>query len=396
MLTNVELLFVMVGLIVGGALGWFAARVRSASQIARLDATLQAARDGEARLEGSLRALTMEARAQTQDAVADAVSPLHEALLRYERRVNELERDRVGAYESLREQVRAMHDVSGELRKETRQLVAALRAPQVRGRWGEHQLRRIIEAAGMLEHCDFDEQVTGATDNGTVRPDLVVRLHGGRQVVVDAKVPFEGYLSAMEARDDAARDAHLTQHAKQLRAHVDALAAKSYWAAFEPAPEFVVLFVPADAFLDAALRADPMLLEHAFARNVVLATPATLVALLRTVAYAWRQESLTHNAVAVHALARELYTRLSTMGEHLARVGTSLGTAVSSYNKAVGSLESRVLVSARKLAELGVSRDELPTPAQVETAPRQLQAGDVVDSEYEELLAALQEKPPGA
>jgi DNA recombination protein RmuC len=395
MLTNVELLLVILGIVVGGALGWFAARARSAGEVARLDATLSAARDGEARLEGSLRALTMEARVHTQDAVADAVAPLHEALLRYERRVSELERDRVGAYESLREQVRAMHDVSGELRTETRQLVAALRAPQVRGRWGEHQLRRIVEAAGMLEHCDFSEQVTGAIDGATVRPDLVVRLHGGRQVVVDAKVPFEGYLGAMEARDEASRDTHLAQHAKQLRAHVDALAAKSYWAAFEQAPEFVVLFVPADAFLDAALKADPVLLEHAFARNVVLATPATLVALLRTVAYSWRQESLTHNAVAVHALGRELYTRLATMGEHLARVGTSLGTAVSSYNKAVGSLESRVLVSARKLAELGISGDELPSPAPVETAPRQLQAADLVDSEYEALLAALQEDPPG-
>ena len=242
----------------------------------------------------------------------------------------------------------------------------------MRGRWGEHQLRRIVEAAGLLEHCDFEEQVTGATDDSVVRPDLVVRLHGGRQVVVDAKVPFDAYLGAMEARDDAARGTYLTHHARQLRAHVDALGAKNYWTAFEPSPEFVVLFVPADTFLDAALQRDPTLLEHAFARNVVLATPATLIALLRTVAYAWRQEALTRNAVAVHTLGRELYSRLSTMGDHLARVGTSLGGAVASYNKAVGSLEARVMVSARKLAELGVSGDELVTPAQVETAPRLL------------------------
>ena len=231
----------------------------------------------------------------------------------------------------------------------------------------------------MLEHCDFDEQVTSATDAGIVRPDLVVRLHGGRQVVVDAKAPFDAYLSAMEAREESTRDAHLTQHAKHLRGHVDAL---------------VVLFIPADAFLDAALQRDPTLLEHAFARNVVLATPATLVALLRTVAYAWRQEALARNAIVVHALARELYSRLSTMGDHLARVGTSLGGAVASYNKAVGSLETRVLVSARKLAELGVSGEELPTPAQVEVAPRQLQAPELIDSEYEALLAALREEPP--
>jgi DNA recombination protein RmuC len=387
------MLLMIVGLVTGVALGWFAARARSAGEVARLDATLKAAREGEVRLEGSLRALTFEARAQTQDAVADAVAPLHEALLRYERRVVELERDRVGAYEALREQVRAMHDVSGELRTETRQLVAALRTPQVRGRWGEHQLRRIVEAAGMLEHCDFDEQVTGANDGATVRPDLVVRLHGGRQVVVDAKVPFDAYLSAMEARDESSRGTHLAQHARQFRSHIDALAAKSYWTAFEPTPEFVVLFVPADPFLDAALQRDATLLEHAFSRDVVLATPATLVALLRTVAYAWRQEALTRNAVTVYTLGRELYTRLSTMGDHLARVGASLGTAVSSYNKAVGSLEARVLVSARKLAELGVSGDELEAPAQVEVAPRQVQAIELVDSEYQALLRADPNRP---
>jgi DNA recombination protein RmuC len=383
------------GIVVGLALGWLAARGKSAAEVARLDATLAAARDGEARLTGSLRALTYEARAQTQDAVADAVAPLHDALLRYERRVAELERDRVGAYEGLREQVRTMYEVSGELRTETRQLVAALRAPQVRGRWGEHQLRRIVEAAGMLEHCDFNEQVTASTDAGVVRPDLVVRLHGGRQVVVDAKAPFEAYLSAMEARDESTRDTHLSQHAKHLRAHVDALAAKSYWSAFTQAPEFVVLFIPADPFLDAALQRDPAVLEHAFARNVVLATPATLVALLRTVAYAWRQEALARNAVVVHQLGRELYTRLSTMGEHWAKVGTSLAGAVTAYNKAVGSLEARVLVSARKLAELGVSADELTTPSQVELAPRQVQASELVDSEYAAMLADLRDERDG-
>jgi DNA recombination protein RmuC len=371
MLSDVELLLVLVGLVAGLAVGWLAARSRAATQLARLDATLLATREGEARLEQSLRALSYEASGHSQTAIAQAIAPLHEALYRYERRVAELERDRVGAYESLREQVRSMHDVSGELRTETRQLVAALRAPQVRGRWGEHQLRRIVEASGMLEHCDFSEQVTGSTENGVVRPDLVVHLHGGRRVVVDAKAPFDAYLTAMEARDEATRDAHLALHARHVRAHVDALAAKSYWAAFEPTPEFVVLFVPADPFLDAALQRDPTLLENAFARNVVLATPSTLVALLRTIAYVWRQESLARNALAVHTIGRELYSRLSTMAEHFAKVGTSLGGAVTAYNRAVGSFESRVLVSARRLAELGVSADELPAPAQVELAPRE-------------------------
>jgi DNA recombination protein RmuC len=326
-----------------------------------------------------MKALSYEATAQSQEAVARAVAPLHEALRRYEERVAELEHDRVDAYAELREQVRAMGAVSGELRTETKQLVAALRAPQVRGRWGEHQLRRVVEAAGLLEHCDFAEQVSAATDHQGVRPDLLVRLHGGRTVVVDAKAPFDAYLSAMESRDERARDGHLDQHARHLRMHVDALAAKAYWTAFESTPDFVVLFVPADPFLDAALQRDASLMEHAFRRNVVLATPATLVALLRTVAYSWRQEALARNAVAVHGLARELYGRLSTLGDHVGKLGASLGAAVTAYNRAGGSLESRVLVSARKLAEMGVSDRDLAPPAQVELAPRQPQAPELLD-----------------
>jgi DNA recombination protein RmuC len=376
-LTTVVVVVICLG--AGGALGWLAAQGRAAADIARLEATLAATRDGEARLEQSLRALSFEATAQSQEAVARSVAPLHETLRRYEQRVAELEHDRLDAYAELREQVRSMTVVSGELRTETKQLVAALRAPQVRGRWGEHQLRRVVEAAGMLEHCDFAEQVTAATDVSGVRPDLVVRLHGGRSVVVDAKAPFEAYLAAMEARDEHTRDRHLDAHARHVRGHIDALGAKAYWSAFEQSPEFVVLFVPADPFLDAALQRDPTLLEHAFTRNVVLATPATLMALLRTVAYAWRQEALARNAVAVHTLARELYGRLSTLGEHVSRLGGALGGAVTAYNRAVGSLEARVLVSARKLADLGVSADQLPAPEQVELTPRQLSAPELLD-----------------
>ncbi|MEV8508655.1 DNA recombination protein RmuC [Actinoplanes sp. NPDC051475] len=370
---------VIICLATGAALGWLAARLRAAADIARLEATVQARQDGEERLEQSMRSLSYESTAQSQEAVARAVAPLHETLRRYEQRVTELERDRVDAYAELREQVRAMGLVSGELRTETKQLVAALRAPQVRGRWGEHQLRRIVEAAGLLEHCDFAEQVTSSTDHQGVRPDLVVRLHGGRSVVVDAKAPFDAYLSAMEARDERTRDGHLDQHARVLRGHVDALAGKAYWTAFDQSPDFVVLFVPADPFLDAALQRDATLMEHAFTRNVVLATPATLVALLRTVAYSWRQEALARNALAVHALARELYGRLATLGDHVGKLGASLGGAVTAYNRAVGSLESRVLVSARKLAEMGVSDEELAVPAQVELTPRQPQAPELVD-----------------
>ncbi|WP_250027705.1 DNA recombination protein RmuC [Paractinoplanes maris] len=378
-MTVSTLVVVLVCLAVGGALGWLTARLRASADIARLEATVQARADGEERLEQSLRALSYESTAQSQEAVARAVAPLHETLRRYEERVTELERERIDAYAELREQVRAMATVSGELRTETKQLVAALRTPQTRGRWGEHQLRRIVEAAGLLEHCDFAEQVTASTDNSGVRPDLIVRLHGGRTVVVDAKAPLEAYLSALEARDERSRDGFLDQHARHLRSHIDALAAKQYWTAFESSPDFVVLFVPADPFLDVALRHDPTLMEHAFRRNVVLATPATLIALLRTVAFSWRQEELARNAVEVHSVARELYGRLATLGDHVGKLGASLGGAVTAYNKAVGSLEARVLVSARKLAEMGVSDDDIPTPVQLEVAPRQPQAPELLE-----------------
>jgi len=377
----------IIGLVVGVALGWLAARARSAGDIARLDATLQATRAGEERLAQSLRALSHEASRDQHESLAHLLRPLQDTIDRYERRITELEGDRVDAYAELRTEVRQMQGLSHALRGETAQLVAALRAPQVRGRWGEHQLRRIVEAAGMLEHCDFDEQVTARADGRGVRPDLVVHLSGGRQVVVDSKAPFDAYLSAMEARDERGRDEHLDMHAKHLRAHVEQLAAKTYWQAFDQTPEFVVLFIPADTFLDAALQRDASLLEYAFARDVVLATPATLVALLRTIAYVWRQDALARNAVAVHTMGRELYTRLSTMASHFARVGTSLGGAVTAYNRAVGSLESRVLVSARKFAELGISADVLATPLQVELAPRQSQFPELLDADPDEETA---------
>jgi len=252
-------------------------------------------------------------------------------------------------------------------------LVSALRAPQVRGRWGEHQLRRIVEASGMLEHCDFQEQVSATSEGRQLRPDLVVHLAGGKQVVVDSKAPFSAYLDAMECRDEASRDAQLDLHAKHLRGHVDQLSKKEYWRAFDSTPEFVILFVPADAFLDAALARDASLMEHAFARDIVLATPATLVAMLRTIAYVWRQEALADGAAKVHTLGKEMYGRLATMGGHLSKLGASLSGAVTAYNSTIGSLESRVMVTARKFAELGVSGEELPASDQIEVTTRQLQ-----------------------
>ncbi len=349
------LAIVVVCLLAGGGLGWFAARARVAPELARLTATLDATQAGEARLEQAMRALSFEATAQSQEAVARVIAPLHETL-------RQLEHDRVDAYAELRSQLRVANQQTG-------QLVGALRASGVRGRWGEHQLRRIVEAAGMLQHCDFDEQVTAVLEGAVLRPDLVVRLHGGRSVVVDAKVPLEAYLNE-----------DFDGHAKALRTHVDALSARGYWHAFAQAPEFVVLFVPAEPFLTVALERDPALLEHAFTRNVVLATPSTLIALLRTVAYTWRQEALSRNAMEVHRVAKQLYGRLGKVGGHLAKLGSSLAASVAAYNSAIGSIEQRVLVSARRLAEMGVAEDTIAVLEPVESAPRQPQAPELLEN----------------
>ncbi len=305
--------------------------------------------------------------ARTGTGLRDAIgAEAAEALERVQQQLVTLERGRVGAAAALGEQVRAMAAASEHVRSETAQLVTALRAPQVRGRWGEMQLERIVEAAGLTEHVDFVTQATAPGGGAVQRPDLIVRLTGGKQVVVDSKVAFSAYLEAMEARDEATRDARLRAHARQLRAHVDALSAKSYWQRFAPSPEFVVCFVAADSFLDAALRVDATLLEHAFERDIVLATPSTLIALLRTIAYTWRQQALTDNADAVLRLGRDLYRRLATMGAHVDKLGRSLNAAVGAYNDTVGSLEKRVLSTARQMNDLGV----VPPSSRLEAAPR--------------------------
>ena len=366
-------------------------RALSADALARNNENFVALAEG--RIKEATAALTAKAdgdataRSQAINAMLD---PMNVMLRRVETQLHDVEKDRQSAYAGLREQVSAMHVSSQQLHSETKQLVNALRAPQVRGRWGELQLERIVQLAGMVEHCDFDQQVVGTGPDGGVRPDMVVRLAGGKQIVVDAKVPFAAYLEAVESQDPDVHTNRLAAHAKQLRSHVDQLAAKSYWEVFEPSPEFVVLFVPGDPFLEAALRADPSLMEHAFANNVIVATPTTLIALLRTVAYTWRQEALAANAAQVHALGRELHSRLATMGTHVAKLGRTLDGAVDSYNKTVSSLESRVLVTARRLTELKVSDTELPTPAQVERSPRQLQAPELVASATDSLIALHQ------
>jgi len=274
---------------------------------------------------------------------------------------------------------------------ETGQLVTALRSSQVRGRWGELQLRRVVEAAGMLDHVDFVEQQTTRSDDGLQRPDMVVHLGGGKQVVLDSKVAFLGYLEAVQATDDGVRAERMAAHARHLRRHVDDLATKAYWEQLSPAPEFVVMFVPAEPFLHAALEVDPGLYEYAMERNVVIATPMTLVALLRTVAYTWRQEALARNAQQVLTLGRELHGRLATLGGHVGRLGRQLDGAVRAYNDSVSSLESRVLVSARRMADLKVTDDSLEAPTPVDQVTRQLQAPELVASDELRLVTLAEE-----
>lgn len=324
---------------------------------------------------------------QREDAVKQLVEPLTRTLDQVKNEVLTAERARLQAQSALAEQLRGMRESSDLLRSETTHLVTALRSSQVRGRWGEIQLRRVVEAAGMVEHVDFVEQSQVRTDDGRLRPDMLVRLAGGKNVVIDAKVAFLGYLDAVQAQDDTVRAERMAAHARHMRKHIDDLAAKEYWEQFSPAPEFVVMFVPAEAFLHTALQVDPTLIEHAMEHNVVLATPMTLVAMLRTIAYAWRQDALAANAQQVLTLGRELHGRLSTLGGHVGRLGRQLDGAVRSYNETVSSLESRVLVSARRLAELKVTDAELEPPAQIDRAARQLQAPELVASLGQRVVA---------
>lgn len=318
------------------------------------------------------------ARSRRAAQAGHEVAPVAAALERLDAQVREMERDRAEAYGGLTEQVRGMRQAGEALRSETGRLVAALRTPQTRGRWGEMHLRRVIEAAGAVEHCHFAEQVSLSGDDGTRRPDVVVDLADGKQLAVDAKVPLLHWLAAMEAPDEASLAAARAAHARTLRAHVKALADKAYWTGLAHSPELVVLFVPADVFLDAALAEDPTLLDDAFARGIVPATPSTLVALLRTVAFGWRSERLAANTAEIGRLGRQLYERLATLGEHLDRLGRSLTGAVGAYNAAVGSVESRVLVTARRLADLDVTADELPRPGGVTEGVRPLAAPELL------------------
>ncbi|HET8668293.1 MAG TPA: DNA recombination protein RmuC [Terriglobales bacterium] len=314
---------------------------------------------------------------QRQKAVETLVAPIKESLGKVDQQIQAIENSRREAYGGLTQQVRSLIDSQQRLQAETGNLVKALRAPNVRGRWGEIQLRRVVEIAGMINYCDFEEQASVSTADGRLRPDLIVRLPGGKNVVVDAKTPLSAYLEACEAADENVRLALLKKHADQVSAHMTSLSSKSYWDQFQPAPEFVVMFLPGEMFFSAALEQSPALIEQGVSQRVIPASPTTLIALLRAVAYGWQQETIAENAQKIANLGRDLYDRLCKLAGHMETLGRNLDRSVDCYNRAVGTMESRVFAPARRLAELGAAaKEELPDLPQVEKNARLLQSPD--------------------
>lgn len=358
----------LIGALLGAAFAWLSGRAEVAG--------LRAERDGlRERLDH------LEAAAGEGDRTAAALAPIGETLRRVSAKVEQLERDRVSQFASVSDALGRVEDSTQRVGREASSLASSLRVSSVRGAWGEVQLRRVLEVSGMLARCDFDEQARGATSaEREVRPDVVVHLPGGKHLVVDAKAPMSHWLQAQaEEIDPAEHDRLLEAHAASLRAHVSTLAGKAYWSAFEPSPEMVVCFVPSDATLAVALSRAPGLHEEAMAERVVLASPGTLLALLRTVAYAWQQDAVTRDAQELLTVGRELYARLSTLGDHATRMGRSLQRSVEDYNRLIGSLESRVLVSARRMGEIGLSTDVIEEVPAVTTTPRPLTAPELLD-----------------
>jgi DNA recombination protein RmuC len=381
----------LLGIAIGAAIGYLLARSRAAAAEERARGAQEKAALIESQLGARFAALSAEALdASTarflevaegrldsrRAAVEHLVEPLQQTLARVEEQLRESDQARTRSHAALAEQVHLARQTSEQLRDQTAALVTALRRPEARGRWGEMQLRRVVELAGMSARVDFDEQVS--VDSGALRPDMVVRLAGGKNIVVDSKVSLAAYLEASEASDEAVQALRLDAHARHLREHVDRLSAKAYWTALSPSPEFVILFIPGEAFLAPALERDPGLLEYAIRRRVHVATPTTLVTMLRTAQYAWQQEALSEHARAVFDLGRELYERISGLGKHMDRLGRSLNSSVAAFNQTVGSLESRVMVSARRLNDLGVTDGSLPAPELVEEQARALSAPELV------------------
>jgi DNA recombination protein RmuC len=309
----------------------------------------------------------MDGRAR---AVSDMVTPVRETLQKLDQRMVDLEKARVGAHEALKQQIETLAQSSHELRKEAHHLAHAMRQPQVRGRWGEMQLRRAVELGGMAEHCDFSVQTSTEQDGQRQRPDMLIHLPGGRHIVVDAKAPLSAYLEALDSPDESVRSDKMALHTRLVRDHIVALSRKSYWEQFQPSPELVVLFLPGESFLSAAVERDPLLLEGAVDQRVIVATPTTLIALLRAIAYGWRQENLSAKAQQVVQIGRQLSKRMADMLTHFSRVGRSLHTSVEAYNQSLGSLERRVVPSLRQLNACEGILDEIETPDSIEVAPR--------------------------
>ena len=402
----VTLIIVSIVILLAGALGWFIAHQRTQKRLAELATTLElerkAAQEKLAGLEQTFVALSSRALQENnqtflqlaqetlkqfhvqakgdlelkEKAVENLIKPMREALEKTEQQIRLMEHERKEAYGSLTKHLETMVQTQQLLQGETRNLVQALRRPEVRGQWGEMTLKRLAELAGMVEHCDFYEQQHTDTEEGRRRPDMIVRMPDGREIVVDVKTPLDAYLSAVEATDDETRRKHLEHHARKVRERVRELSSKAYWTQFKSAPDFVILFIPGDQFLGAALDTDRTLLEDALKQKVILTTPTSFVALLRAVAYGWRQESLAANAEHIRDVGEELYGRLSTFSEHLMKLGRSLNSTVADYNKTVGSFEAKLLPGARKFSEMGVGGDKaLEEPERIDKAVRDVQQG---------------------
>ena len=327
--------------------------------------------------EENLKRFQSEAKAELntkEKSIEQLVKPINEALLQTTKQIHNIEKERKEAYGSLRNTIDQMNLSQKNLQQETQNLVQALRRPEVRGQWGEMTLRRLAELSGMVAHCDFFEQTHTATETGAIRPDMIVRLPESREIIVDAKTPLDAYLSAMQAKDDATRALELKRHAQIIRSRVRELSAKNYWAEYTQSPEFVVLFIPGEQFLSAALEIDSTLLEDSMSQNIILATPTNFIALLRAVSYGWKQQALAENAMEVRELGETLYKRLATFSSHLEKLGKSLNSSVDHYNKSVGSLERQVMPSGRKFVEMGIrAKTELPELQPIEKQVREVQ-----------------------
>ncbi len=322
---------------------------------------------------GKVLAETKGKLGEHQAAMDNVIKPLHQALQRYEENLRSIEENRHKAYGTLTEQIRSLASTNENLQRETSNLVSALRKPQVRGRWGEMQLRRVAELSGMTKHCDFTEQVSVDTEKGRIRPDMIVHLPMEREIVVDAKVPLDAYLEAISASSEEERKIKMEKHAQQVRSHMNKLASKEYWSQFSHSPEFVVLFIPGESFLSSAIDIDSTLIEDGIQKGIIVATPTTFIALLRAIAYGWRQEQLTKNAQEISELGKQLYERISVIVQHFENIGTNLEKSISAYNKAVGSFETRILPTVRRFKELGVSTgSDISVLGEIDRSPKKL------------------------